>query len=93
MISVSRPFLDTILGVVPVLSELSASRLSVAEERLRHPRPGSQIAAAKQFGVDLTLLIENLRLSPAERASRMHDVIVAMEHVWGGHGDIVNELR
>ena len=37
------------------------------EEKLLHPPPGSRIAAAKEFGIDLTLLIENLRLTPAQR--------------------------
>jgi hypothetical protein len=58
-------------------------KLAIAEERLRHPRPGSKIAAAQEYGVDLTLLIENLRLSPAERVRRMHDVIQAAESVRG----------
>jgi hypothetical protein len=63
--------------------DLLAERLALAEERLRHPRPGSRIAAARQHGVDLTLLIENLRLTPAERVNRMHDVIAAAEQVRG----------
>jgi hypothetical protein len=50
--------------------DLSPSQLALAEERLRHPLPGSRIAAAQQYGVDLTLLIENLRLTPAERVRR-----------------------
>ena len=37
------------------------------EENLLNPPPGSRIAAAKEFGIDLTLLIENLRLTPAQR--------------------------
>jgi hypothetical protein len=37
------------------------------EERLLNPKPGSAIAAARDFGIDLTLLVENLRKSPAER--------------------------
>jgi len=37
------------------------------EEKLLHPPPGSRIAAAKEFGIDLTLLIEDLRLIPAQR--------------------------
>jgi len=37
------------------------------EEKLLNPRPGSRIAAARDFGIDLTLLVENLRLTPAER--------------------------
>jgi hypothetical protein len=46
-------------------------KLAIAEERLRNPRPGSKIAAAKEYGIDLTLLIENLRLTAAERALKM----------------------
>lgn len=38
-----------------------------AEEKLLNPRPGSKIAAARDFGIDLTQLLRNLRLSPAER--------------------------
>jgi hypothetical protein len=37
------------------------------EEKLLDPRPGSRIAAAREFGIDLTLLVENLRLTPAQR--------------------------
>jgi hypothetical protein len=62
---------------------LSPAQLAVAEDRLRHPRPGSRIAEAQQYGVDLTLLIENLRLTPAERANKMHDVILAMDQLRG----------
>ncbi|HQU84691.1 MAG TPA: hypothetical protein PKY59_16250 [Pyrinomonadaceae bacterium] len=41
------------------------------EERLLNPKPGSKIAAAKEFGIDLTLLIKNLRLTPEERVNNM----------------------
>ena len=58
-------------------------RLARAEERLRHPRPGSRIEAAQKFGVDLTLLIEKLRLSPEERVRRMHDAANAAEQARG----------
>jgi hypothetical protein len=54
-----------------------------AEDRLRHPRPGSRIEAAEKFGVDLTLLIEKLRLSPGERVRRMRDAANAAEQVRG----------
>jgi hypothetical protein len=37
------------------------------EEKLLNPRPGSEIAAAKEFGIDLTLVVAQLRLSPQER--------------------------
>jgi hypothetical protein len=62
---------------------LTPSELARAEERLRHPRPGSRIEAAQRFGIDLTLLIENLRLSPAERVREMHELVVVAEQVRG----------
>jgi hypothetical protein len=36
-------------------------------EYLLDPPPGSKAAEAKEFGIDLTLLIENLRLTPEQR--------------------------
>lgn len=57
--------------------------LTRAEDRLRHPRPGSRIEAAQKFGVDLTLLIEKLRLTPAERVRLMHDAANTAEQVRG----------
>ncbi len=40
------------------------------EEKLLNPRPGSKIAEARDYGLDLTMLVENLRYSPAERIKR-----------------------
>ncbi|MBZ5727652.1 MAG: hypothetical protein LAP87_21970 [Acidobacteriia bacterium] len=62
---------------------LTPEQLARAEERLRHPRPGSRIEAARRFGVDLSLLIETLRLTPAERARRMQECIEAADQVRG----------
>jgi len=42
-----------------------------AIEKLLNPPPNSKIAAAKEFGVDLTLLARNLRLTPEERINEM----------------------
>jgi hypothetical protein len=58
-------------------------RLENTIERLRHPAPGSRIEAARDFGIDLNLLISNLRLTPAERVSRMHEACVAAEQIRG----------
>jgi len=58
-------------------------RLARPEDRLRHPRPGSRIEAAQKFGIDLTLLIEKLRLPPEERVRRMHDAANAAEQARG----------
>lgn len=38
-----------------------------AEERLLNPPPGGRIEAARDHGVDLTLLVERLRKTPEER--------------------------
>jgi hypothetical protein len=37
------------------------------EEKLLNPQPGSRIAAARDYGIDLTQIVENLRMTPAER--------------------------
>ena len=37
------------------------------EEHLLNPPPGSAAARAREFGIDLTLLIGRLRLTPEER--------------------------
>ena len=41
------------------------------EEKLLNPRPGSKIAEAKEFGIDLTLLVSKLRKSPQERIDEL----------------------
>ena len=53
------------------LRALTPEEFARAAERLRNPAPGSRIAAAKIYGIDLTLLISQLRLTPAERVARM----------------------
>lgn len=41
------------------------------EEKLLNPRPGSKIAAARDFGIDLTLTVSQLRLTPQERIDNL----------------------
>lgn len=45
------------------------------EEKLLNPRPGSKIAAAKEFGIDLTLLVGKLRKTPQERIDDLQSVM------------------
>ena len=40
----------------------------LALDLINNPPPGSEIAKAKEFGVDLTLFISTLRRTPTERA-------------------------
>jgi hypothetical protein len=53
------------------------------EERLLHPAPGGAIAAARDFGVDLSLLIERLRRSPEERLLDLQAVAEFHEQIRG----------
>jgi hypothetical protein len=45
------------------------------EELLLNPKPGTAAAAARDFGIDLTLTVENLRLTPEERIRRLDGFI------------------
>jgi hypothetical protein len=65
------------------LRALTPEEFARAEQRLRNPAPGSRIEAAKKYGIDLTLVIEQLRLSPAERVLKMHKVCETLEKVRG----------
>lgn len=47
-------------------------------EKLLNPTAGSKIAAARDFGIDLTQLAENLRYAPAERIKRNDDAANSM---------------
>jgi hypothetical protein len=53
------------------LRALTDDEFNRAAEYLRNPPPGSNAVAARLFGIDLTLVIGQLRLSPAERVQRM----------------------
>jgi hypothetical protein len=56
------------------LRALAPEELSRAEQRLLNSAPGARTAAAKDFGIDQTLLLEQLRLTPAERARQMLEI-------------------
>jgi len=62
---------------------LTPEQLARAEERLRHPVPGSKIEAAQKFGIDLTLLIQKLRLTPDERVYQLELASNELEKVRG----------
>ena len=65
------------------LRPLTPEQLARAEQRLLHPAPGSRIEAARNYGIDLTLLVEQLRLTPAERAGKLELASTALEQVRG----------
>ena len=53
---------------------LTAMRASI-EEYFLHPPAGSAAARAVQFGIDLTLTLGNLRLTPEERIRKLDGFI------------------
>ena len=65
------------------LRPLSPAQLAHAEAALLHPAPGSRIEAASNHGIDLTLLVEQLRLTPAERAKKLERTVSALKQVRG----------
>lgn len=60
--------------------------MTTAEERLRHPSRGSLIEAAREYGVDLTLLIERLRKTPEERVRDLQRAVNGLESIRGAAG-------
>jgi len=47
---------------------MTPKQRKLAYELITNPPPGSKLAAAKEWGVDLTLLYANLLRTPTERA-------------------------
>jgi len=45
----------------------------IALELVNNPPPGSDLAKAKEFGVDLTLFLSTLRRTPTERARNLSE--------------------
>lgn len=62
---------------------MTGAALTRALERLRNPPPGGKIEAARAFGIDLTLLAEQIRLTTEERVRKMHDLARTAESVRG----------
>ncbi len=59
------------------------SRMTRAEEKLLHPSPGSRIEAAREYGIDLTLLVERLRKTPEERVRELQRAAQGLEAIRG----------
>jgi hypothetical protein len=59
------------------------SDMSRAEEKLLHPTAGGRIETARTHGVDLTLLIERLRKTPAERVRDLQRAVNSLEVMRG----------
>jgi len=54
-------------------------------ELVQNPPPGSKIEAAKNYGVDLTLNLRRLALTPTERSLEMEralELVYEMRRTW-----------
>lgn len=54
------------------------ARRKDAEDYFLNPPPGSAAARAVAFGMDLTLTLENLKLTPEERIRKLDDHIAGI---------------
>jgi hypothetical protein len=63
------------------------------EAWLLNPAPGSKTAAARDFGIDLTLLIERLRRTPEERLREFQGFIDFREAVRGEQGQRMTNIE
>lgn len=54
------------------------------EEHLLNPPPGSAAARAREFGIDLTLIIERLRRTPEERLNDLQRAMIEIETMRAG---------
>ena len=71
------------MNAVKTLRALNPEQFARAVRLLLNPPPGSRIEAAKKYGVDLTLLIEQLRLTPEERVRKLESATEALAKVRG----------
>jgi hypothetical protein len=52
---------------------MTEAQETIALDLVNNPPPGSELAKAKEFGVDLTLLLSALRRTPTERARSLSE--------------------
>jgi hypothetical protein len=65
---------------------MTPEQRKLAYELIMNPRPGSDLAAAKEYGIDLTLLVENLDLSVAERLRKLYAMAKFLDKVRNSGG-------
>ncbi|HXH70322.1 MAG TPA: hypothetical protein VNI60_08335 [Pyrinomonadaceae bacterium] len=61
------------------MEKFDRKRLERIGELFKNPRPGSKIAAAQEFGIDLTLTFEQLKKTPQERVDYLQSAMKSLE--------------
>jgi len=51
------------------------------EEKLLNPKAGSKIAEARDYGIDLTQIVENLRLTPEMRIEKLQNAMISFDEL------------
>ena len=62
-----------------MIERLSKERLEKIRQLFMNPRPGSKVAAAKEFGIDLTLTFGQLKKTPQERVDHQQSAMRSLE--------------
>ena len=62
-----------------MMEKLSKERLEKIRRLIVNPRPGSKVAAATEFGIDLTLTLDQLRKTPQERVEHQQSAMRSLE--------------
>ncbi len=62
-----------------MIERLSKERLEKIRQMIVNPRPGSKVAEALEFGIDLTLTLGQLRKTPQERVEYQQSAMRSLE--------------
>ena len=65
---------------------MTPKQRKLAYELITNPPHGSDIAAAKEYGIDLTLLVENLDLTVTQRLRKLYSVATFLQKVRQANG-------
>lgn len=64
-----------------MIEKLSEERLEKIRHLIVNPRPGSKVATAKEFGIDLTLTFGQLKKTPQERVEDQQNAMRGLEEI------------
>ena len=62
-----------------MIEKISDDRLEKIRQLIMNPRPGSKVAAAQEFGIDLTLTLGQLKKTPQERLENQQSAMRGLE--------------
>ena len=64
-----------------MIEKPSEERLEKFKQMIMNPRPGSKVAAALEFGTDLTLTLGQLKRTPQERLDNQQSAMRGLEEI------------